>query len=395
MALEVAQVLKGRYRVESVLGEGGMGTVYLAHDLLFDCSRAIKELYPDPLADEARLHAARVQFEKEAQALKRLRHRNLPRFTDYFSIDENDYLVMEYIEGESLGDILARKKRPTEPLVYEWLEQILDALSYCHQHHVLHRDIKPANIILTPEGKLMLVDFSLVKIVDPYNPRTATIVRGLGTPQYTPLEQYDSTQGHTDARSDIYALGATLYHLLTGRPPQPVSQRILKPDTQPAMQELNPKVSVWMARFVQKAMAIRPEDRYPDVGHMRQDLETQVFKFRQDTRARGAAPGDAGPARQQSKPSGDERQDYRYGPSRTGRQRQAPRKLIRDAPRLLPVVLPMLVPVTVILTLTIMVAMIFSTGSSFLAIAIGAPLVFSALVYQKLVSNRHKRPPKF
>jgi serine/threonine protein kinase len=153
MALEVEQMLKGRYRIQSILGEGGMGTVYLAQDLLFDCSRAIKELYPDPLADEARLHAARVQFEKEAQALKKLRHRNLPRFTDYFSIDENDYLVMEYVEGESLEDILARKKRPTEPLVYEWLDQILDALSYCHQHHVLHRDIKPGNIILTPAGR--------------------------------------------------------------------------------------------------------------------------------------------------------------------------------------------------------------------------------------------------
>jgi serine/threonine-protein kinase len=395
MALEVEQVLKGRYRIQSILGEGGMGTVYLAQDLLFDCSRAIKELYPDPLADEARLHAARVQFEKEAQALKKLRHRNLPRFTDYFSIDENDYLVMEYIEGESLGDILARKKRPTEPLVYEWLDQILDALSYCHQHHVLHRDIKPGNIILTPAGKVMLVDFSLVKIVDPYNPRTATIVRGLGTPQYTPLEQYDSTQGHTDARSDIYALGATLYHLLTGRAPQPVSQRILNPDTQPAMQELNPRISAWMVRFVQKAMSIRPEDRYSDVGKMKQDLETQLFKLRRDTRVRGSVPDSVGPARPNSEPPRDERKDYRYRSPRTEHWRQTQYKLIRNAPKVLPVVLPMLVPVTVVLTLTIIVAMIFSMGSSLLTVAIATPLVLSALVYYKLVSNRRKRPPRF
>ncbi len=395
MALEVEQVLKGRYRIQSILGEGGMGTVYLAQDLLFDCSRAIKELYPDPLADEAKLHAARVQFEKEAQALKKLRHRNLPRFTDYFSLDENDYLVMEYIEGESLEDILARKKRPTEPLVYEWLNQILDALSYCHQHHVLHRDIKPGNIILTPAGKVMLVDFSLVKIVDPYNPRTATIVRGLGTPQYTPLEQYDSAQGHTDARSDIYALGATLYHLLTGRAPQPVSQRILNPDTQPAMQELNPRISAWMVRFVQKAMSIRPEDRYSDVGKMKQDLETQLFKLRRDTRVKGSVPDSVGPTRQNPEPPRDEHKDYRYRSPRTGHWRQTRYKLIRNAPKVLPVVLPMLVPVTVVLTLTIIVAMMFSMGSSLLTVAIATPLVLSALVYYKLVSNRRKRPPRF
>jgi serine/threonine-protein kinase len=290
MTLEIGQVLKDRYRIEEVLGEGGMGTVYKAYDLLLDRPRAIKELYPDPMADEAKLHAARQQFEQEAKALKKLRHRGLPNFSDAFSVDEFDYLVMDYVEGQSLADILAGKQRPTEPLAYEWLSQIIDVLEYCHQNNVIHRDIKPANLILTPEQRIVLVDFGLVKMVDPHNPKTATIVRGLGTPQYTPLEQYDSHRGHTDARSDIYSLGATFYHLLTGRPPQPVSQRILNPATQAPLQQVNAKISPWMAQFVQRAMAIRPEDRFQDTKEMRRELDTRLFKLKSPpTAARTAA----------------------------------------------------------------------------------------------------------
>ena len=289
MTLEIGQVLKDRYRIESVLGEGGMGTVYMAHDTLIDRPRAIKELYPDPLASEAKLHAARKQFEQEAQALASLRHQNLPHVSDYFSVDEYDYLVMDYVEGESLADVLDRKKRPTEPLALDWLAQILDALTYCHSHHIVHRDIKPANLILTPDGRIVLVDFGLVKMVDPHNPQTATIVRGLGTPQYTPLEQYDHSVGHTDARSDIYALGATFYHLLTGRAPQPVSQRILNPEAQSPIQQANPKVSTWMARYVQKAMSIRPEDRHETTREMKRELESRVFKLKTTSRSAAAA----------------------------------------------------------------------------------------------------------
>jgi serine/threonine protein kinase len=390
MALEIGQVLKGRYHIQAILGEGGMGTVYKARDLLLDRPRAIKELYPDPLADEAKLLAARAQFEREAQALQKLRHRNLPHVSDYFSIDENDYLVMDYIEGESLTDLLARKKRPTEPLVYEWLGQILDALSYCHAHHVLHRDVKPANMILTRDGRLMLVDFSLVKIVDPYNPRTTTIVRGVGTPQYTPLEQYDSSIGHTDERSDIYALGATLYHLLTGHAPQPVSQRILNPSTQPAIQELNPKITPWMVKFVQKSMAIRPESRYQNIGEMRQELETQLFKVR-----KAGKKATVQEASQPSRSAGRLQRGYRYGRRVSPRPKHDKHPLVHNAPKVLPVILPMLVPITVVATLALIVAVLFSMGSSVLAAIVVTPLIFSALIYYALISGRHRGPPRF
>ena len=427
MTLEIGQVLKDRYRIESVLGEGGMGTVYMAQDTLLERPRALKELYPDPLASEAKLLAARKQFEQEAQALAKLRHPNLPHVSDYFSVDEYDYLVMDYVEGESLADILNRKKRPTEPLALDWLAQIVDALTYCHSHHIVHRDIKPANLILTPDGRVVLVDFGLVKMVDPHNPKTATIVRGLGTPQYTPLEQYDHSVGHTDARSDIYALGATFYHLLTGRAPQPVSQRILNPDSQPPIQQANPKVSTWMARYVQKAMAIRPEDRHKTTREMKRELESRVFKLK--TTSRSAAP--AGQPATESRAAHTHTtakvvrpsdRDLRTARSRAARSTRAYprsehyRRLAAaraadkqrsatnpptsgswpdDLRRLAPAALPMAVPVFVVLTLTVALAFVFSTGSSLLATAVIAPLVFSAWAYYKLFKERRKGPPRF
>ena len=382
--MKIGQVLKGRYRIQAILGEGGMGTVYLAQDTLLDRPRAIKELCPDPLADEARLLAARAQFEREARVLRGLRHKNLPHVSDYFSIDENDYLVMDYIQGESLADLLGRKKRPTERLLYIWLDQILDALEYCHRHHVLHRDIKPANIILTSEGKVMLVDFGLVKFLDPHNPRTATIVRGLGTPEYTPLEQYDASMGHTDARSDIYALGATLYHLLTGRPPQPVSQRILKPDTHPDIRELNPKISAWMSVFVRKAMAVRPENRYQSTGEMRRDLRTQVLKVRHHS-AVGSAP---------LRTPQTVRRQYRHG-ARKSAGRSSRRSGARSGARWLPVLLPIAVPVGVVLFLTVTVTLIsLATSSIVTAAVVASPLIFLGLAYYALVSGRRSGPPR-
>lgn len=386
MSVRIGEVLKGRYQIESILGEGGMGTVYLAQDLLTDRLRAIKELYPDPLADEARLQAARLQFRREAEALSKLRHGNIPRVSDYFDIDENDYLVMDFIEGESLADILSRKKRPTERLVYAWLEQILDALDCCHRHQVLHRDIKPANIILTPEGQVMLVDFSLVKVYDPRNPRTATIVRGLGTPEYTPLEQYDSGAGHTDARSDVYALGATLYHLLTGQAPQPVSQRILNPDTQPALQELNPKISPWMRQFVQRAMAIHPQDRFESVREMRQELDKRLFKLKRESRAASA----------RHRTAHDHTREPAEPPAAPARHPPGARHYVEEyTPRLAPVVLPILVPVTVIVVLAVFVTVLLSTSSATVSALVIGPLILGGMIYHKIRQHRQRGPPRY
>jgi len=390
MSVHIGQVLKERYRIQSILGEGGMGTVYLAQDLLMDRPRAIKELYPDPLAGEAKLLASRQQFKREAEALSRLRHRNLPHVSEYFSIDENDYLVMDYIAGESLADILARNKRPTERLVYSWLKQILDALDYCHRNHVIHRDIKPANIVLTPEGQVMLVDFSLVKMVDPKNPRTATIVRGLGTPEYTPLEQYDASMGHTDERSDIYALGATLYHLLTGHSPQPVSQRILNPDTQPSIRQLNARISPWMTQFVRRAMAIRPEERFQSTREMRTALERRLATLKQQPSSSNAPKRSAQP----SSPTESRRYRRARRSPRTATQ-YAKRYLEENAPKLAPVILPMLVPVSVIVVLTVAVTVLLSTSSVAASVLVLAPLVLGGTLYHQIRNKRQGGPPRF
>ena len=393
MSIEIGQMLKDRYRIQAILGEGGMGTVYLAQDTLMDRPRAIKELYADPLADEAKLLAARAQFEREAQALMKLRHKNLPHVNDYFSIDETDYLVMDYIEGESLSDVLKRKKRPTEPLLYIWLEQILDALAYCHRHNIVHRDIKPSNIILTPEGKVMLVDFSLVKFLDPNNPHTATIVHGLGTPDYTPLEQYDASMGHTDARSDIYALGATLYHLLTGRAPQPVSQRILKPDTQPDIKELNPKVSPWMITFIRRSMAIRPENRYQSIDAMRQELQTRLFKVK--SRRTTGAPHRKAASRQTPRHA---RQQYKRAAAKSAPAAAPPKNAAPATPpanhKPLGEFAPMLLPIVVVSTLTfaVVVALMLSSQA---AVFVILPLLLGGMAYNKWFSDHHRRPPRY
>ena len=363
-----------------------MGTVYLAQDLFMDRPRAIKELYPDPLADEAKLLASRRQFKREAEALGKLRHRNLPHVSDCFSVDEYDYLVMDYAAGESLADILARNKRPTERLVYGWLDQILDALEYCHKHHVLHRDIKPANIIRTPEGQVMLVDFGLVKLCDPKNPRTATIVRGLGTPEYTPLEQYDASMGHTDERSDIYGLGATLYHLLTGHAPRSVSQRILNPEAQPPIHSINPKISPWMTQFVHKAMAIRPENRFQSVKEMQRALDKRLVKLKQQPTLDRAS---------QRSPQTEKQQYRRRSQPQHRASEHAKRYLSEYAPKLTPVVLPMLVPVTVIVVLTVSITVLLSTSSAAMSALVISPLILGGMIYHKIRGQRHRGPPKF
>ena len=232
MTLAKGYVLHNRYHIRRFLGQGGMATVYEAHDAVLNCSCAVKEMVPDPAASPQALVGARDQFRREAQVLATLRHPGLPRVIDHFEERGHAYLVMDFVAGESLAERLERLKgRPLpEHLAVGWTQQLLDALEYCHRHNVIHRDIKPHNAIVTPDGRVVLVDFGLLKLYDPSRPGTATVVRGMGTPEYTPPEQYDAPgTGHTDARSDIYALGATLYHLVTGEAPRGYSYRRRRP----------------------------------------------------------------------------------------------------------------------------------------------------------------------
>jgi serine/threonine-protein kinase len=224
----------------------------------------------DRALPEEMLNEAREQFQREATVLARLDHPNLPKVSDFFSISDRDYLVMDFVPGKDLRQLMieARQKQTFLPEedVLEWASQMADALRYLHNQEtpILHRDIKPSNLKLTPNGLVKLVDFGLVKILAP-GEVTITILQGQGTALYTPLEQYGGDSKHTDARSDIYALGGTLYHLLTNEPPLNVRDRFLNPGTLPRVREINPDISVRTERAIHWALQLHPEDRPKDI----------------------------------------------------------------------------------------------------------------------------------
>lgn len=245
-----------------------MGSIYRAEDLRLPgrlC--AVKEVQPESGASPEIRQQAQEQFLQEASILARLDHPNLPKVSDFFHEDGRDYLVMDFVAGKDLRQISQETWGSGESLseeqVLRWAEQILDALIYLHDHvpPVLHRDVKPANIKLTPSNRIKLVDFGLVKLMDHDDARTITVVQGRGTALYTPLEQYGGDSGHTDVRSDIYALGATFYHLLTGQAPPSAKARFLTPGRLRPPHQVNSAVSKKVSDAVMWAMEMHPDQR--------------------------------------------------------------------------------------------------------------------------------------
>jgi serine/threonine protein kinase len=275
-------ILRGRYKVVASIGQGGMGAVYEAEDVRLAGRRcALKEVKLDPnMTDEAR-RQAQEQFYREASVLARLDHPTLPKVSDYFSEDDIDFLVMDFVPGRDLKDIMNEARRAgqflSEAEVLNWAAQLCDALAYLHRQEpaIVHRDIKPANIKLTPDGRIKLVDFGLVKIMaDDDENRTLTVVQGRGTAAYTPLEQYGGdTTGHSEVRSDLYSLGATLYHLLTNQPPLDAKQRFLNPSKLQTPRNLNPVISLNTERALLAAIAMHPDQRPATVD----DFRTLLF----------------------------------------------------------------------------------------------------------------------
>jgi len=266
MPLSTGQVIYSRYRIVKLIAHGGFGAVYRAWDLSLKGPCAVKENY-DTTPE------AQSQFECEASLLFNLRHPNLPRVYDHFVIpSQGQYLVMDLIAGEDLEQILKQKGPLLERQAVEWILQICDALTYLHsrQPSIIHRDIKPANIRVTPEGRAMLVDFGIAKSYDPLK-KTAKGARGvmLG---YSPPEQYG--QGGTDARSDIYALGATLYTLLTCQIP-PDSIALLNRNAPPlkSARQHNQRISARVSDTIQKAMQLKQAERFKKVSDFQKALQ--------------------------------------------------------------------------------------------------------------------------
>ena len=272
--IPVGTVLEGRYRVLSSLGTGGFGAVYLAEDLRLSGKRvAVKETLDSTPAGLS-------QFQREAAMLATLAHENLPRVTDYFSESASrHFLVMDFIDGEDLQAMVDRLGPLQSIDIHRWMLQVLDALAYLHEQPqpVIHRDIKPANIRITADGRsgnlrkdrAVLVDFGIAKI---YLADTQTTVGARAvTPGYSPPEQYGV--GRTDPRSDIYALGATAYKLLTGVTPMQSVERLAGlPLTH--LRQINGSVSVEWESVVLTAMELDVRNRYQSAEAMRLALSS-------------------------------------------------------------------------------------------------------------------------
>ncbi len=274
MPLPLQTVLQDRYRVEAMLGQGGMGAVYRAYDLSLQVQCAVKENTARRRNQNLSAEITQ-QFEREAVILAGLHHQNLPRVTNYFKFGDDQYLVMDFVEGEDLAVRLDRTKRCAEAEVLKWIGQVCDALTYLHTHPrapIIHRDVKPANIKITPDGRAMLVDFGLSKM---HEANVSTIPGAKGwSSGFSPPEQYDL--GTTDTRSDQYALAATTYALLCGKTPPDALERKLGYAELTSLRKIVLGVSETVDDAVLRAMSLEPDERFESIESFRVALTGEM-----------------------------------------------------------------------------------------------------------------------
>lgn len=276
--LPIGTTLKDKYTVTQLVAGGGMAWVYRVEERRPDDTTrtwALKELRA--AADDLAVRAeGRRLFEQEARILAGLRHRNLPRVAGSFQEDGRSYLVMEFVAGESLQKRLTDANAPLlEDEVIAWAVQICDVLSYLHAQNppVIFRDMKPSNVMVTPDGTVKLIDFGIART---YKAGKLRDTIAMGSENYAAPEQWGTAQ--TDARADIYGLGATMYHLLANVPPAPS----FLPTPPVPLRQYNPAVSQQLAAVVEKAMAQDREQRYASAADMQADL----YNCRPDLKAR-------------------------------------------------------------------------------------------------------------
>ena len=261
--LEIGSLVDGKYKILSEIGHGGMSVVYMAINEKANKTWAVKEVRKDGRMD---FNIVRQGLMAEIDTLKRLKHPYLPSIVDVIEDDETFIIVMDYVEGRSLDKILEEHGVQQESVVVEWAKQLCDVLGYLHSRTpaIIYRDMKPANVMLKPDGMVTLIDFGTAKNYEINYGETT----GIGTIGYAAPEQYiGSGLGRTDARTDIYCLGMTLYHLLTGQDPC----RNLISDT--SIRAVNPALSRGLDSIIRKCTAHQPEDRYQSCEELMYDLE--------------------------------------------------------------------------------------------------------------------------
>ena len=261
--LVIGSLVDGKYKILSEIGHGGMSVVYMAINEKANKTWAVKEVRKDGRMD---FNIVRQGLMAEIDTLKRLKHPYLPSIVDVIEDDETFIIVMDYVEGRSLDKILEEHGVQQESGVVEWAKQLCDVLGYLHSRTpaIIYRDMKPANVMLKPDGTVTLIDFGTAKNYEINYGETT----GIGTIGYAAPEQYiGSGLGRTDARTDIYCLGMTLYHLLTGQDPC----RNLISDT--SIRAVNPALSRGLDSIIRKCTAHQPEDRYQSCEELMYDLE--------------------------------------------------------------------------------------------------------------------------
>ncbi|GIV89666.1 MAG: hypothetical protein KatS3mg055_2184 [Chloroflexus sp.] len=276
-----------RYVITRIIKRGGQGAVYEGIDQNGNIY-AIKEML-DRFTDPKERAEAVERFNAEAELLQQLRHPRIPRVYSHFTDEGRHYLTMDFIRGEDLEQIVEREGRIDEQRVLRWADELCDVLGYLHSKGLIYRDMKPSNVMIEPSGDLKLIDFGIAKLFKPTERGTQ-----IGTPGYAPPEQY---QGLATPQSDIYALAATLHHLLTGRDP---TQEM--PFSFPPVRSLVPTISERTSAALEKALQKVPADRYATMDEFRAalipraQLQPQPVQVRVAPSASAKAPVPARPA---------------------------------------------------------------------------------------------------
>lgn len=276
MATSIGTVIDGKYEILKQIGKGGMSVVYLAMDKRLNKQWAVKEVQKNGRGKNGEVVVQSLVA--EANMMKRFDHPALPRIVDIIDNGDTIFVIMDYIEGESLDKILEMSGPVDQEIVIEWAKQICDILHYLHTQNppVVYRDMKPANLMLRPDGTVKIIDFGIAR---EYKEENIADTKVLGTRGYAAPEQLDKEQ-QTDPRTDIYGLGATIYHLLTGKSPAKVDMHTK------TVRQYNSNIFIGLENIVKKCIEFDPEDRYQSAAELMYALEhyeeeDEIFRKKQ------------------------------------------------------------------------------------------------------------------